>query len=91
MTRAACIVGVAPYDVLGEDWFDGMDPANVKEFGWALESEERVTAETTREAAAMIARMTEDPATRPRRLRDPGGGSCASSAGRTSRRSWRRR
>jgi pimeloyl-ACP methyl ester carboxylesterase len=63
VTRAACIVGVAPYDVLGEDWFDGMDPANVKEFGWALESEERVTAETSREAAAMIARMTQDPAT----------------------------
>jgi pimeloyl-ACP methyl ester carboxylesterase len=62
VTRAACIVGVAPYDVLGEDWFDGMDPANVREFGWALESEERVTAETVRESAAMIARMTEDPA-----------------------------
>jgi pimeloyl-ACP methyl ester carboxylesterase len=61
--RAACIVGVAPYDVLGEQWYDGMDPENVKEFGWALEGEERVHAETTREAVEMQERMAQDPAT----------------------------
>jgi pimeloyl-ACP methyl ester carboxylesterase len=62
VTRAACIVGIAPYDVLGERWFEGMDPANVREFGWALESEERVTEGTTHESAAMISRITDDPA-----------------------------
>jgi pimeloyl-ACP methyl ester carboxylesterase len=62
VTRAACIVGVAPFDVLGDAWFDGMDPENIKEFGWALEGEERVTAETTREATAMLERIAADPA-----------------------------
>ncbi len=44
-TRAACVVGVAPYDALGESWFEGMDPENVKEFRWALEGEARLTEE----------------------------------------------
>ena len=63
VTRAACIVGIAPHDVLGEEWYDGMDPENIKEFGWALEGEDRVVAETAREAAAMLGRMAADPAT----------------------------
>jgi pimeloyl-ACP methyl ester carboxylesterase len=63
VTRAACIVGVAPYDILGDEWYDGMDPMNIKEFGWALEGEARLIPETERESAAMLARMAEDPAT----------------------------
>jgi pimeloyl-ACP methyl ester carboxylesterase len=63
VTRAACIVGVAPYDVLGEEFYDGMDPENIKEFGWALEGEERLDVELAREAAGMLSRMAEDPAT----------------------------
>jgi pimeloyl-ACP methyl ester carboxylesterase len=63
VTRAACIVGVAPYDVLGEDWFDGMDPENVKEFGWALDGEERLDVELSKAAAAMLERVAQDPAT----------------------------
>jgi len=63
VTRASCVVGVAPYDVMGEEWFDGMDPENVKEFGWALEGEDRLEVELTREAAEMLARMADDPAT----------------------------
>jgi pimeloyl-ACP methyl ester carboxylesterase len=43
--RAACVVGVAPYDALGDEFFTGMDPENVKEFGWALEGEERLAPE----------------------------------------------
>jgi len=43
--RAACIVGVAPYTALGEEFFAGMDPQNVTEFGWALQGEERLAAE----------------------------------------------
>jgi hypothetical protein len=43
--RAACIVGVAPFETFRDDWFSGMDPENVWEYGWALESEERLAAE----------------------------------------------
>jgi len=63
VTRAACVVGVAPYDVLGEEWLTGMDPMNVKEFGWALEGEQRLHEELTREDAEMRARVARDPAT----------------------------
>jgi pimeloyl-ACP methyl ester carboxylesterase len=63
ITRAACIVGVAPYDILGEEWYDGMDPENIKEFGWALEGEDRLIPETEREAAELLARIAVDPAT----------------------------
>ena len=41
--RATCAVGLAPYGPPGLDhdaWFAGMDPANVREFGFALEGEE---------------------------------------------------
>ncbi|HEX4222093.1 MAG TPA: alpha/beta hydrolase [Pseudonocardiaceae bacterium] len=63
VTRAACVVGVAPYERLGDAFFDGMDPENIKEFGWALESESRLAAELRREADGMLTRMADDPAT----------------------------
>jgi pimeloyl-ACP methyl ester carboxylesterase len=44
VTRASCVVGVAPYEVLGEEFCAGMDPQNVTEFGWALAGEDRLTA-----------------------------------------------
>jgi len=62
VTRAVCVVGIAPYDVLGEAWLDGMDPANVKEFGWALEGESRVAAELEQAAREMLERVADDPA-----------------------------
>jgi pimeloyl-ACP methyl ester carboxylesterase len=61
VTRVGCIVGVAPYDVLGDTWFEGMDPMNVKEFGWALEGEERAHEELSREDAEMRVRVASDP------------------------------
>jgi pimeloyl-ACP methyl ester carboxylesterase len=61
VTRAACIVGIAPYDVLGDEWFTGMDPMNVKEFGWALEGEGRLHEELVREDGEMRARVADDP------------------------------
>src|SRR4051794_25030273 len=61
VTRAGCVVGVAPYDVLGEEWFAGMDPMNIKEFSWALEGEQRLHAELTREDAEMRTRVASDP------------------------------
>jgi pimeloyl-ACP methyl ester carboxylesterase len=62
VTRVACIVGVAPYDVLGEQWYDGMDPENIKEFGWALAGEATLETELNREVAAMKVRIAENPA-----------------------------
>src|SRR6187549_3544594 len=32
VTRAACEVGIVPYGTPDFDWFEGMDPMNVKEF-----------------------------------------------------------
>jgi pimeloyl-ACP methyl ester carboxylesterase len=63
VTRAGCVVGVAPYDVLGDAWYDGMDPENVKEFGWALDGEDRLEVELTATAAGMLERIAADPAT----------------------------
>jgi pimeloyl-ACP methyl ester carboxylesterase len=63
VSRAACVVGVAPYDVLGEAFFEGMDPENVKEFGWALEGEQRLATELRAEADGMLGRIAQDPAT----------------------------
>lgn len=62
VTRVACIVGVAPYDALGDAWYDGMDPENVKEFGWALEGEATLEVELAKETAAMLERIAVDPA-----------------------------
>lgn len=61
LTRAACIVGIAPYEALGADWTRGMDPMNVKEFDWALEGEERLVTELTREDADIRRRVDADP------------------------------
>lgn len=59
--RAACVVGVAPYPAEGLDWFGGMDPANVAEFGWALEGEQRLVQELRREADEELAAVASDP------------------------------
>jgi pimeloyl-ACP methyl ester carboxylesterase len=61
VTRAACVVAVAPYGALGDDWFVGMDPENVKEFGWALEGEDRLTMELERQDGTRQQRVLGDP------------------------------
>jgi pimeloyl-ACP methyl ester carboxylesterase len=63
VTRVACIVGVAPFDALGEQWFDGMDPANVTEFGWAVAGVDVLLPELQREQAEMERRVAADPTT----------------------------
>ena len=60
--RVQCSVCVAPFDADGLNWFDGVDPENVREIGWALEGEERLTAELSREATLMQERVANDPA-----------------------------
>src|SRR4051812_28138480 len=58
--RARCNVGLAPYDADRLDFFAGMDPRNIEEFGWALEGESRLVAELTRELDAMVERVAAD-------------------------------
>lgn len=62
VTRAECNVSGAPFDAPGLDWFAGMDPENVKEFGWAMEGENTLVRELQREADQMLSRLDEDPA-----------------------------
>ena len=48
IVRAICEVGVAPLGTPGleqEAWLAGMDPENVKEFGWALSGEDVLAPE----------------------------------------------
>jgi pimeloyl-ACP methyl ester carboxylesterase len=66
VVRATCLVGVAPLGSPGleqEEWIDGMDPENVKEFGWALAGEDVLAVELDREHAAMRERVAADPTT----------------------------
>jgi pimeloyl-ACP methyl ester carboxylesterase len=62
VSRAACAVGIVPYDTPDFDWFEGMDPLNVREFGWALQGEQVLAPELEREAAEMLERVAADPA-----------------------------
>ena len=61
VTRAACIAGVAPFDMPGFDWFAGMDAVNIEEIGWALEGEDVLAREIERTAAGMLKRVEDDP------------------------------
>ena len=44
VTRAAALVGLAPRDAEGLDWFAGMAPSNVHEFRTAFDDPDRFTA-----------------------------------------------
>jgi pimeloyl-ACP methyl ester carboxylesterase len=61
-TFVRCVVGIVPYETADFDWFAGMDPENIKEFGWALTGEETLYRELSREAETLVARVTEDAA-----------------------------
>jgi hypothetical protein len=50
-----------PFETPDFDWFEGMDPLNVREFEWALEGEEVLAREYEREAAEMLERVAADP------------------------------
>ena len=59
VTRATCAVGSAPYGPAGLDgdaWFEGMDPANVRDFRLAFEGEDAVNAHHERLQAEYEAR-----------------------------------
>ena len=64
--RATCVVEVAPLGSPGlerDAWLAGMDPENVKEFGWAEAGEDVLGVELEREHAAAVGRVAEDPST----------------------------
>jgi pimeloyl-ACP methyl ester carboxylesterase len=61
VTRVACDVGVAPYEADDIDWLAGMDPANVKEFKWALAGEDTLRPELEKQAQQAIAKVEADP------------------------------
>jgi pimeloyl-ACP methyl ester carboxylesterase len=61
VTRAACMAGVAPFDMPGFDWFADMDAVNIEEIGWALEGEDVLAREIERVGARMLARVAGDP------------------------------
>jgi pimeloyl-ACP methyl ester carboxylesterase len=62
VTRAFCSAGGAPYDALGEAWTEGMDPENVKEFGWAIEGEDWLAKELAVEDAKIREMVLHSPA-----------------------------
>ncbi|HEU0337029.1 MAG TPA: alpha/beta hydrolase [Gaiellaceae bacterium] len=57
VVRAESVVGIAPFDAAGLDWFEGMDANNVRETSWALAGEEVAARELEREAAELLARI----------------------------------
>jgi len=62
--RAACVVGVAPFGDAGldqDDWLAGMDPENIKEFGWAVAGEEVLMRELEAEYTKIAALVADDP------------------------------
>ena len=61
VSRAACAVGIAPYDIEDFDWFEGMDPLNIRELEWARQGEQVLVPELEREAAEMLERVAADP------------------------------
>lgn len=60
--RARCNVGIAPFNAAGLDFFTGMDPKNVEEFGWAVQGESRLAAELAVQLEEMRERLTADTA-----------------------------
>ena len=64
VVRATCFVGIAPVGAAGlerDEWLEGMDPENVKEFGWAIAGEDVLAPELEREHAKIRERVAADP------------------------------
>jgi len=66
VVRATCSVGIAPLGSPGlerDAWLAGMDPENVREFGWAESGEDVLTLELERYHAEIRQRVAVDPST----------------------------
>jgi pimeloyl-ACP methyl ester carboxylesterase len=65
LTRAACVVGVAPLGSTGlplEQWTAGMTQGNVDEFTWSLAGESVLRPNLEKQAGEDLARVAVDPA-----------------------------
>lgn len=66
VTRAACVVGVAPFGDAGlpqDQWLAGMTKGNVDEFTWAVAGESVLRPQLQRLAAEELPRAAVDPST----------------------------
>ncbi len=63
VTRAACAVGIAPFDTPDFNWFANMDALNVREIQWALQGEDVLARELERESVHMLQQVAADPST----------------------------
>jgi pimeloyl-ACP methyl ester carboxylesterase len=66
VVRSICDVGVAPLGTPGlekDAWLAGMDPENIKEFGWALAGEDVLTRELQALQVQIEERARVDPST----------------------------
>jgi pimeloyl-ACP methyl ester carboxylesterase len=61
VTRAACLVGLAPFDAAGLDWFAGLDPVNVREAQWALAGEQTLRHNLEPQVREALERVDDDP------------------------------
>jgi pimeloyl-ACP methyl ester carboxylesterase len=59
--RARCVVGVAPFEAEGLDFYAGMDAENIKEFGLAEQGEAVLQPELEQMAADSLERIAVDP------------------------------
>jgi pimeloyl-ACP methyl ester carboxylesterase len=65
VTRAACVVGVAPFGAKGlpqSEWLHGMTQGNIDEFTWAMAGEDVLRTNLQSEATEDLARVAIDPA-----------------------------
>ncbi len=60
---AEALVSPAPRDKIDFDFMGGMDPENIQEFGWALESEEVLHRELAKEAEQMLGQFSNESGT----------------------------
>jgi pimeloyl-ACP methyl ester carboxylesterase len=62
-TVVHCVVGVAPLDASGLDFFEGMDPENVRRFRAASEGRDAAARELTPDLERLVERARQDPIT----------------------------
>ncbi len=60
VTRATCLVGLAPFDAAGLDWFGGLDPVNVGKAHWALAGEETLRNNLEPQVQEALERIDDD-------------------------------
>jgi pimeloyl-ACP methyl ester carboxylesterase len=60
VVAAACLASIAPYDAAGLDFFEGMGPGNIEEFGLVVNGGEDATRPAAEEQAAQLMAASSD-------------------------------